>query len=137
MVVRLAIALALAVPPVAGGDIRLHPDDRVYARLMRFFLELPRGVEIPVIRDCERRLLELERPTDEVVDPVRAVEEGVFGMTMEMNEGHTLTYERQPQRRKRRHHGLLFGAHQDRGIGSNRTNVGYDAAKAGSFNELH
>jgi hypothetical protein len=36
--------------------------------------------------DC--RLLQLLGTRDEVIDAVGAVEEGVFGVTVEMNEGH-------------------------------------------------
>jgi hypothetical protein len=33
-------------------------------------------------------LLELLGPSDQVFDPVRAIEEGVLGMAMEVYEGH-------------------------------------------------
>ena len=55
---------------------------------LRLLLELPGRVEVTVIGDRQRRLLELLRPADQVVDPVGAVEEGVFGVAVEVNEGH-------------------------------------------------
>jgi hypothetical protein len=39
-----------------------------------------------VIGDGERRLFELLRATDEVANSIGAVEQRVFGMTVEMNE---------------------------------------------------
>jgi hypothetical protein len=41
-----------------------------------------------VIRDRQRRLLELERAGDQVVDAVRTIEEGVLRVAVEMDEGH-------------------------------------------------
>ena len=41
-----------------------------------------------MIGDRERGLLELERPRDQVIDPVGAVEKGVLGVAVEMDEGH-------------------------------------------------
>jgi hypothetical protein len=41
-----------------------------------------------VIGNRQRGLLELLGPPDQVFDPVRAIEEGVFGMAMEVYEGH-------------------------------------------------
>ena len=36
----------------------------------------------------QRRLLELERSGDQVINAVGAVKEGVFRMAVQMNEGH-------------------------------------------------
>jgi len=63
-------------------------DDRLELLLLRLLLELPCGVEIPVIGDRQRRLLQLERPGDQVIDAVGAIEEGVFRVAVEMDEGH-------------------------------------------------
>ena len=41
-----------------------------------------------MIGDRQRGLLELERPRDQVIDPVGAIEEGVFRVAVEMDEGH-------------------------------------------------
>src|SRR5439155_24719795 len=75
-------------PPVAGRDVSFHADDRLDVRLLRFFLEFPGGVEIPVIGDRQGRLLELDGTLDQVIDPVCAIEERVFRVAMEVNEGH-------------------------------------------------
>ena len=45
-------------------------------------------MEIAVIRNRERRLLEFERAGDQIVDSVRSVEEGVLRVAVEMDEGH-------------------------------------------------
>ena len=57
-------------------------------RLLRLLLELPRRVQVAVIGDREGRLLELLGPADQVVDPVRAVQQRVLGVAVEMDEGH-------------------------------------------------
>lgn len=92
MVVRFAAitADAIAGSPIAGCDVSLDANDRLKTRLFRFFLELPRRVKVTVIGYGEGRLFELESSTDEIVDPVCAVEKGVFRVTMEMNEGHMI-----------------------------------------------
>jgi len=38
----------------------------------------------------QRRLLELERTCDQVLDAICAIEKGIFRVTVEMNEGHLL-----------------------------------------------
>jgi hypothetical protein len=47
-------------------------------------------MKVTVIGDGEGGLFELERPIDEVIDSVRAVEKGVFGVAVEVNEGHMI-----------------------------------------------
>jgi hypothetical protein len=51
-------------------------------------LKLPGSVQITVVGNRQGGLLELFSPPDQIVDPVRAVEEGVFGMAMKVYEGH-------------------------------------------------
>jgi hypothetical protein len=51
-------------------------------------LKFPGGVQITVIGNCQGGLLVLLCPSDQIVDPVRAVEERVFGMAVEVYEGH-------------------------------------------------
>ena len=53
---------------------------------MGFFLEFPGAVHVAMIGDRESGLLELERPLDQVIDPICAVEKGKFGVTVKMNE---------------------------------------------------
>jgi hypothetical protein len=43
-------------------------------------------MQIAVVRDGERRLFELQRAIDEVINPVRAVQKRIFGMAMQVNE---------------------------------------------------
>src|SRR5688572_23864888 len=74
--------------PVAGCHIRFHPDDRLDARFLRLFLEVPRRVQIAVVRDGQCGLLQLLRAPNQVVDPVGSIEEGVLRVTVEMDEGH-------------------------------------------------
>ena len=69
---------AVAGASVAGSNVCFHADDGLETRFFGLFLELPRAVKVTVICYGESRLLEFERSTDEIVDPVGAVEEGVF-----------------------------------------------------------
>ena len=81
---------AIAGASIARRDIGFHADDRLESRFLGFFLELPRPVKVTVISYCEGGLFELQRPTDEIIDPVCAVEKGVFGVAVEVNEGHMI-----------------------------------------------
>ena len=90
MVVGLPVALPLLVPAISWSDVRFHADDRLDSRFSGLFLELPRAVQVTVIRDGEGGLLELQRPRDQVVNAICAVEKGVFRVAVEMNEGHSI-----------------------------------------------
>ena len=41
-----------------------------------------------MVRDGEGRLLKFQRSLDQVIDSIGAVEKRVFGVAVEMNEGH-------------------------------------------------
>ena len=89
MVVRLGPRCRTSLQSaVAGSDVRLHPDDRLEPGFLRLFLELPRAVKVTVIGYRKRRLLELQRSGYEIIYTVCAVEKGIFGVTVKMNEGH-------------------------------------------------
>ena len=81
----LGAALEAAVP---GGHIGLHPEDRLDPRLLGLLLERPGGVQVAMVRDREGGLLELLGPGDQVVDPVRPIQQGVFGVAVQVHEGH-------------------------------------------------
>src|SRR5919112_748274 len=72
----------------AGGDVRLHPQDRLDLGLLRLLLEFPRGVHVTVVGNRQRGLLELLGASDQTVDPVGAVEERVFGVAVQMDKRH-------------------------------------------------
>ena len=88
--VGLPVGFALLVAAASGRYISLHPDDGIDARFGGFFLKLPCAMHVAVIGDGECGLLELERTSDQVIDPICAVEEGVLGVAVKMNEGHTV-----------------------------------------------
>jgi hypothetical protein len=81
---------AVASAPIARRDIGFHAYDRLYSRFFGSFLELPRAMEVTVIGDGEGGLLKFERLTDEILDSVGAVEEGVFRVAVKVNEGHVV-----------------------------------------------
>ncbi len=74
--------------PIPGRHVRLHPDDRLDSRRSRVLLELPGRVEVTVIGDRHRGLLELLGPANQVIDSVGAVEEGELGVAVQVDEGH-------------------------------------------------
>ncbi len=51
-------------------------------------LERPRGVQIAVVGNGQRGLLEFLGAADQVVDPIRSVQKGEFRVTVEMDEAH-------------------------------------------------
>ena len=77
-------------PSIARSDIGFHADDWLEARLLCLFLELPSPVKVTVIGYGEGRLLEFKRLRDQIIDPVCTVEKGVFGMAVEVDEGHMI-----------------------------------------------
>ena len=81
---------AVAGASIARRDIGFHADNRLEARLLRLFLELPSPVQVTVIGYSEGWLLEFQRLRYEVIDAVCAVEKGVFGMAVEVDEGHMI-----------------------------------------------
>ena len=81
---------AIAGASIARSDIGFHADDRLDTRFFGFFLELPRPVKVTVIGYRESGLFELQRSVDEIVDAVGAVEKRVFGVAMEVDEGHMI-----------------------------------------------
>ena len=81
---------AIAGASIARSDIGFHTDDRLQARLLRLFLELPSPVKVTVIGYGEGWLFEFQRLGDQVIDPVCTVEKGVFGMAVEVDEGHMI-----------------------------------------------
>jgi hypothetical protein len=81
---------AVAGASITRSDISFHADDRLEARLLRPFLELPSPVKVTVIGYGEGWLLELQRLRNEIFDSVCAVEKGVFGMAVEVDEGHMI-----------------------------------------------
>ena len=90
MVVRLPVAFALLYATIAGSDVGFHPDEGTDACLVCFFLEFPRAMHVAMVSDGQSGLLEFESPPDQLIDSIGAVEERIFRVTVEMNEGHNL-----------------------------------------------
>jgi len=83
-------ANAIAGASIARCDIGFHADNRLQARLLRLFLELPSPVKVTVIGYGECWLLELQRLCNQIIDSVCTVEKGVFGMAVKVDEGHMI-----------------------------------------------
>ena len=74
MVVRLPPGRrARALAPITRSNVGFDSDDRLYLRALRLLLEIPGGVQVPVVRDGESGLLQLLRAPNQIVDPVRSV----------------------------------------------------------------
>lgn len=83
--VRVVAARAGALTAVLR-HVDLAADDRLDARLAGRLDELDRPREGAVIGDRDRRHLELRGPLDELADPAGAVEHGVLGVAVEVDE---------------------------------------------------
>ena len=86
MEIGLSVAFALLRAAVAGRDVRFHSNEWANAGLVCFFLEFPGAVHVAMIGDGESGLLEFERPLDQIINPVCAVEKRIFGVAVQMNE---------------------------------------------------
>jgi hypothetical protein len=96
MEVRLGIRAGAAPgASIPRGHVSLHPDNGLEIVSPGQLLECPGSVEVAMIRDGQRRLLELDSPPNEVFESVGAVEQRILGMAMEVDERHFLTI-RQP-----------------------------------------
>ena len=78
--------LHAAGPAVTRSDVRLHANDRLDATLLRLLQERPCAEQTTVVRQRDRRHLEFPRATDQVFNPVRAIQERVFTVRMQMDE---------------------------------------------------
>ena len=74
--------------PRAEGEVGLEPEDRPDALGLGLLVEAPRGVEIPVVGDREAVHPELLDVAHQIGDPVGPVEQGVFAVGVEVDEGH-------------------------------------------------
>ena len=75
-----------AVEARARRDVGLDAEDRLHARLERRRLELVRAEHVPVVGDGDGVHPEVLHLMDQVLDAVGAVQEGVLGVQVEMNE---------------------------------------------------
>ena len=82
----LAVGLALLVGHRPAGDVRLHPDDRLDALVLRGLVERDGAVEGPVVRDGHRIHALGRRRVDQLRDPAEAVEQAEFGVGVEVGE---------------------------------------------------
>ena len=71
----------------ARRHVSLATDDRFEAGPGRLLVKLDRSVKIPVVGDRDRRHLEFLRLSHQLFRPHQPIEEGVFGVEMEVNEG--------------------------------------------------
>jgi hypothetical protein len=81
--VRVALLLAAAVV----RDVELAADDRLDPLLLRLAMKLDRAGERAVVGESDRRHLQLGRPRGERRDPAGPVQDRVFRVDVEMDEG--------------------------------------------------
>ena len=76
---------------VAGtvGDVHLTTDDRLDLVRLHRVVELDRAEHVAVVGDGAGRHTQLSDLGREFFGPAGAVEQGVFGVKMEMSEGHS------------------------------------------------
>ena len=71
---------------VPGRDVHLATHDRLHPRLLRRLVKLDRPIQVPVIRQSQRRLPQLLGPRRQLGHAARPVQQGIFRMTVEMDE---------------------------------------------------
>ena len=69
------------------GHVSLASDDRFQPSFRRFLVKFDRAMEIAVVGNRDRRHPKFLRLFHQLLHPHRAIEEGVFGVEMEVNEG--------------------------------------------------
>ena len=86
--VVVAVAVALAVPLVhrALGDVDLAAHQRLDPSARALGVELDRSIHVPVVRQGEGALTVLVAGADHVLDSVRAVEQRVLRVDMQVDE---------------------------------------------------
>jgi hypothetical protein len=81
---QVGVALLLRAPVV--GDVDLAADQRLHALLPRLLPELDRAGERAVVRERDRRHLQLRRARGEVRDAARPIENRVLGVDVKVDE---------------------------------------------------
>ena len=76
-----------AVLHLARRHVRLATDDRFDPGFLGFLVKVDRAVEIAVVRNRDGRHAQRLRFFHQLFHPHRPIEEGVFGVEMEVDEG--------------------------------------------------
>ena len=82
--------VALIIRPILDRSrrhVRLAADDRFDLRVLRRLIKFDRAVQVPVVGDRHRRHLEFRRFFHQLLHPHRSIEEGIFRVEVEVNEG--------------------------------------------------
>ena len=79
-------AVAGAVAAAPAGDVRLHPDDRLDARLARRLIELDRPEQRAVVGEGQGRHRQLGGARHHALDGARAVEQRIVAVVVEVDE---------------------------------------------------
>ena len=82
---RVALGLLMTVV----SDVHLAPEDRLHALLVALAVELDGAGERAVVRERDRLHLQLRGPGGERRDAARPVQDRVFGVDVEVDEGCT------------------------------------------------
>ena len=83
----LAAGDVLLVLQAAGGEVDLAAEDRLHPRLLAGLVELDRAEQVAVVGHRHRRHPELLRLGRDLLGPGHPVEERVFGVQVEVDEG--------------------------------------------------
>jgi hypothetical protein len=78
----------LLVAPIAGRDVHLAADDRLHPGRHRRLVELHRAEHVAVVGHRDRRHAEGLHAGDEVGDLIRAVQQRILGVEVEVGETH-------------------------------------------------
>jgi hypothetical protein len=88
-VVRRAVELGVTVGHAARRQISFHPDDGLDAFALRGFVKIDHPEHRAVIGDRHGRHVQFLHAFDQLLDIREAVEHGIFGVDVEVGEGHS------------------------------------------------
>ncbi len=87
----LAVFLGVVLLHGAGGHVGLHPDDGFDAGFLGGVVELDHAEHGAMVGDGQGGHVHLFGTLDQLLDIAKAVEQGVFGVNVEVGEGHGQT----------------------------------------------
>ena len=91
-VVVLLVVVVLEVVVVVLRDVDFAAEDRLHVRvLLGHVAEVLDAVHVAVVRDRQARHAELLRAAEELLDIAHSVEDGVLGVDVQVDEGHSST----------------------------------------------
>ena len=111
------------------GHVDLAADDGLHPGSLRRLVEVDHAVHDAVIRDRNGVLAQLLDPVHQPPDPARAVQQAVFRMQMQMDEGHGYSFPSSQSLRSRWFRADLVSGGSNRAASSARLDSGFSVRR--------